>query len=546
MSTLKAGAPLPEARPACRCLREFIDANVEELDILLNPDTVPLFEAGEAQLSRFPRVTSINLKLDAWTSQYHHDDDDDVLVPAGSASALLILPFAAQPLESRLRVRSLKVCATTWDDNEHVSGPAMMSLALLLPNLRSLSLGTACRTWRASFSLLPGIEVLAEKLTCLSVTTASEVCRDGGMGTLSAEALASVRRLGKLRTLRLRRLKIWERDEDVQPEGRGLLGLLNDPPPGLECLELWDCRAYVPPSHQEQHLEAAVQLPWLELGTPPPVLRLRSVLVDGLASNAEEAQPLHDLLRRCELAAPVQDLRVGPAGSVEDVLWSIDALGAPSRLSFAGFPSGPFRVAFDPYPAQQLAAGPEPLPDAPTLLRRAVEVLSQGHGGEWDASRHVLILNLPSEEQLAALEEEGFYTRQDVVHKVARRLRLGGAQVVPAASVLVVECGDTSLSYYSDDRVVAAAIGAGLDMPLRLPYEAAPDARVTDWAGRRLPERGRPYASHEALRWGLQQVMEEAWNAAGDRSLRERLEWALGVRRELATTNVLPTFVAQS
>ncbi|KAG2499035.1 hypothetical protein HYH03_003220 [Edaphochlamys debaryana] len=455
----------------------------------------------------------------------------------------------------------------------------------------------------AATNLLPGIEVLSEKLTRLVVGDAA--LNVIGDSTLGPEALGSISQLLKLRTLRLHGLLVGR--EGAAGERSGLLGLLNDPPPGLECLELWDCRAYVPPSHQEQHLEAAVQLQagritclelssiseaavlpavirdvilpckalgtWLELGTPPPVLRLRSVLVDGLASNAEASKPLQQLLQRCALLDPAHELRVGPHGTAADVTAALQALGSAWMLSLSGFPGDRFSIHVGPDAADQLPydnadsdadADPEPaspLPDAGAVLHFAVQRLAlirathpQVVVGR-DTSRFVLLLAGHAAERLAGMLDGGVLlpwgreALEAALCRLMQRLRhrlgvdnqaLRGAQAVPAASVVLLECGESDGVLLSVEALAEAAMDEGFEAPVLVPLEAAPRARVRRWDGRRLPERGRPFASHEALRWGLQQVMEEAWNVAADRSLRERLEWALGVRRELAK---LPRFV---
>ncbi|KAG2496302.1 hypothetical protein HYH03_005535 [Edaphochlamys debaryana] len=519
-------------------------------------------------------------------------------------STLVLLPFVSAPTDARRRITSLTIGNIKDSGRlaDALSPAELVALTALLPSLRKLDmcrLAIHCGLdkrdldrqlfYRALSShphleslglptcdLVPGIEALAGSL--------HELALQGNFGsgeyqsTLVRGAVNVVSQLSSLRRLRLQCMSLraepsFPNDEVVEDE-EGLLGLLNRLPPALETLELVDTWIYVFEEEDEDeegegsrmHVAATFQiqagritalelsslsgvpvLPTLArdgllgcsaLGPRLERLHLTSLLVDGLRAG-EDCEPVRALLRRCDRVEPAKELRAGPACSLEDLLWAHEALGPAERLSLAGFPGALLRVTLPVRGGPQAPARAPPEPSS--VLQSAVERLTSheagGAGGGGQGEVRVLVLHGPAAAKLARKAPSALMTALRGMHRrLQRRSFLRGAQPVPAASVVLLECSEHEGAAAG---LMEAALAEGFGV-CQVPPEATPKAEYTRWDGVMILENSAAFTSHDALRWALQQVMEEAWAAAAHLSVRERLEWALRVREAVAG---LPAFV---
>ncbi|KAG2496318.1 hypothetical protein HYH03_005550 [Edaphochlamys debaryana] len=456
---LAAAECLPAARLACRSLRELVDGGVHELTLKVEWDSVPLWLEGKASLSRFTRLSTVTLQL--------LDDKDE---ETGSLSSLLTLPFVTEPLAMRQGINTLNVTlwATPSDSPAAaISGAAFLGLAALLPRLKSVDLcglsTTSLECGPADLhvmyqglsglpsledlmlpapSHLPGVQALAGTL-CLLKIGGDNV---GEGAKLGPQAVGSLLQLHKLTALWLTGMSLDE-DSDCEDGTKpgaagGLLGLLCHLPPALETLclprcrlDVWELEGTAAVQHFEGNfylrqgriralelgsLSEAPVLPTLArdvllrcgaLGPRLERLHLTSVLVDGLRAG-EDCEPVRALLQRCDRKA-VQRLAAAQPGT----------------------------------------AGP-------------------GAGGQGPS--RVLLLHGPAAGKLARRKPANLAKRVAALSsRLADPTLLRGAQALPPAAAVLVECGEAE---GAAAEVEGAARAEGYEVA-RVPRGVTPDAR---------------------------------------------------------------------
>ncbi|KAG2496303.1 hypothetical protein HYH03_005536 [Edaphochlamys debaryana] len=592
---LAAAGCLPAARLTCRCLRQLVDGDVQELKLKVEWDSVPLWLEGKASLSHFTRLSTVTLEL--------LDDKDE---ETGSLSSLLTLPFVKEPLATRQGIDTLTV--TIWGaPSQHpaaaISGPAFLGLAALLPRLESLDLsglstaslecgpadlhvmyqglsGLPCLEELAlrTPSHLPGVQALANTLITLRLGVNNKFGNDNEdcdtwIDPATVQALVQ---LTSLRCLWLTRFALEEDEDEVDEDepgaAGGLLGLLCHLPPALEVLclpqcrlDVWELEGTAAVQHFEGNsylrqgritalelssLSEAPVLPTLArdvllrcsaLGPRLERLHLTSVLVDGLRAG-EDCEPVRALLQRCDRVEPAKELRAGPACSLEDLLWAHEALGPPSLISLYGLPAEWHSISF--YLGNGPQAAQAPLPDPATVLQKAVQRLpsaqpgTAGRGAGGQGPSRVLLLHGPAAGKLARRKPANLAKGVAALSsRLADPALLRGAQALPPAAAVLLECGEAEGAAAAVER---AARAEGYEVA-RVPRGVTPITRDVHYLRAVAQQPGQPFTSHEALAWALRPVVEEAWAAATHLSLRQRLEWALRVRKAVAG---LPAFVA--